>query len=102
MPVIVFEPSGEGPAVETEAAEGGRLVDLCDAHAAPIPFSCRSASCGTCRVDVMEGGEWLEPPGDDELEVLGEFGDDPTRCRLACQACVRPGAGLLRVRAAIA
>ncbi|MDP9034844.1 MAG: (2Fe-2S)-binding protein [Myxococcota bacterium] len=100
MPLIVFESVEDGPSVETDAATGGRLMDLCDARGAPVPFSCRSASCGTCRVDVLEGQEWLEPPGDDEIEVLGEFGDDPARCRLACQARVRPGTGLLRIRAA--
>ncbi|MDP9151719.1 MAG: (2Fe-2S)-binding protein [Myxococcota bacterium] len=100
MPLIVFESVEDGPCVETDAAEGGRLIDLCDARGAPVPFSCRSASCGTCRVDVLDGGEWLESPGEDELDVLGEFGDDPAHRRLACQARVRPGAGLLRLRAA--
>lgn len=100
MPLVVFESDHGGPAVEADAALGGPLVDLCDAHGAPIPFSCRSASCGTCRVDVLEGAEWLEPPRDDELEVLELFGDDPNRRRLACQASVRPGVGRLRVRPA--
>lgn len=98
MPVVVFE-SPEGlPAVEVDAPEGGRLVDLCDEGGAAVPFSCRSASCGTCRIDLLEGAELLEPPDDDELELLELFGDDPSRCRLACQARLRAGAGRLRVR----
>jgi ferredoxin len=76
------------------------LVDLCDERTAPVAFSCRSASCGTCRIEVLEGAELLEPPRDEELDVLDLFGDDPARCRLACQARVRPGAGRLRVRPA--
>jgi ferredoxin len=99
MPLVVFE-SREGRAVELDMSNGGRLVDICDEVQAPVPFSCRSASCGTCRVDVLEGAELLEPPRGDELEVLDLFGDDPWRCRLACQAHVRPGIGRLRVRAA--
>jgi ferredoxin len=99
MPSISFESSG-GVVVEVDAPDGGRLVDLCDELRAPIPFSCRSASCGTCRMDVLEGTELLEPPREDELEVLDLFGDDPARCRLACQAVVRRGGGRLRVRAA--
>jgi ferredoxin len=99
MPLIVFE-SSEGITVAADAPEGGRMVDLCDEHHAPVPFSCRSASCGTCRIDVLEGAELLGPPCDDELEVLDLFGDDPARCRLACQACVSAGSGRLRVRAA--
>lgn len=99
MPLIVFECS-ESPTVEVSAPDGGALVDLCDEHNAPIPFSCRSASCGTCRVDVLEGADLLDPPGDEELDVLDIFGDDPAARRLACQVRVQQGPGRLRVRPA--
>jgi ferredoxin len=99
MPFIVFE-SSEGIAIAADAPEGGRLVDLCDEHKAPVPFSCRSASCGTCRIDVLEGAHLLGPPGADELEVLHLFGDDPARCRLACQVRISAGSGRLRIRPA--
>lgn len=99
MPRVMFE-SSEGAVVEADMPDGGRLIDLCDERYAPVPFSCRSASCGTCRIDILEGAELLEPPRNDELEVLYLFGDDPARRRLACQAQVRPGSGRLRVRAA--
>jgi 2Fe-2S ferredoxin len=99
MPVIVFECPGL-PLLEVTSPGGARLVDLCDEKCAGVPFSCRSASCGTCRVDVLEGAELLEPAEDEELEVLDLFGDDPARCRLACQIRVRPGDGRLRVRPA--
>jgi ferredoxin len=96
VPRVTFEPG----ALEVEAPPGARLVDLCDESAAPIPFSCRSASCGTCRIDVLEGADLLEPPRDEELDVLDIFGDDPSQRRLACQARVRAGDGLLRVKPA--
>ena len=97
MPLIVFE-SPDAPAVDVSTPEGGRLVDVCDERSACIPFSCRSASCGTCRVDVLEGAELLDPPADEELDVLEIFGDDPARRRLACQVRFRGGEGRLRVR----
>jgi 2Fe-2S ferredoxin len=99
MPLVVFE-STEAHAVQANAPEGGRLVDLCDELRASVPFSCRSATCGTCRVDVLEGADLLEPARAEELEVLHLFGDNPSRCRLACQARVRAGGGRVRVRAA--
>jgi ferredoxin len=99
VPLIIFE-SPESPPIEVDAPGGGPLVDICDEHGAPVPFSCRSASCGTCRLDVLEGEGLLEPPADDELDVLDIFGDDPRARRLACQARVRQGPGRLRVRPA--
>ena len=100
MPTVLFE-SSDGPSVEASAPAGTALVDLCDERSAPVPFSCRSASCGTCRIDVLEGAELLEPPRDEELDILDIFGDDPKVRRLACQARLASGEGLLRVRPAL-
>jgi 2Fe-2S ferredoxin len=97
MPTVVFE-LRDTPKVEAQAGEGTRLVDLCDEQGAPVPFSCRSASCGTCRIHVLEGAHLLEAPRDEELDVLDIFGDDPAKRRLACQARLRGGAGFVRVR----
>jgi ferredoxin len=101
MAHVVFETLDGEPPVAVDAPGETRLVDLCDQESAPVPFSCRSACCGTCRVSVLEGGELLEPAEEDELEVLDAFGDDPAVVRLACQARLRAGAGRLRVRPAI-
>ncbi|HLV65330.1 MAG TPA: 2Fe-2S iron-sulfur cluster-binding protein [Polyangiaceae bacterium] len=100
MPTIEFSGSRIGRTKVVEAAEGGELVDICDHHLAPIPFSCRSASCGTCHVEVLEGADLLEPPDEPEAELLELLGGGPFR--LACQARVRPGAGLLRLRPVLA
>lgn len=47
--------------------------------------SCRSASCGTCLVQVREGAEHLSPAGARELDFLSVL-DDASDQRLACQA----------------
>jgi len=72
-----------------------RLLDLCDAHKLPVPFSCRSASCSTCCVEVLEGEGLLAPPEDEELDVLDELGLAPPRFRLACVARVNSASGRL-------
>jgi ferredoxin len=95
MPTIDFLASAHGPAVTLDV-DGGRLLDACDDARAPVAFSCRSASCGTCRVAVLAGAELLLPPDPDEREVLAIFDAAPEE-RLACQAIVRPGHGLLRL-----
>jgi ferredoxin len=94
VPTIAFLPSPMGPAL-TLTAEG-RLLDACDDAHASVLFSCRSANCGTCRVEVLAGAELLEPPAEDERELLARLGGPGHR--LACQAVIRPGPGLIRLR----
>lgn len=91
--------STTGRIVEIDAPDGAALVYLCDEYQAPIPFSCRSASCGTCRIFVLEGIDHLVPPAQDELDLLDVFDHDPRQVRLTCQARLRPGAPLVRVKA---
>jgi ferredoxin len=99
MPTVTFESSDGSRQVTVTAPEGGALADLCDDHEAPIPFSCRSASCATCHVEVLEGQEAFLPPEDEELDVLDAIQSPPPRHRLACQAKLAPGAATVRVRA---
>jgi len=81
MATVRFEPAG----YEVDVAPGTALVDVCDDHPdAEVPFSCRSASCGTCRCKVISGMEALSKAEDDELDVLEVFGDG-SDVRLCCQ-----------------
>jgi ferredoxin len=94
MPTVIFERTR----FEIEVPEGGRIVDLCDSYPrAAIPFSCRGANCGTCRVQILEGLEICESPGPDEMEML-EYLHADKDIRLGCQLRVRPGPGRVRLR----
>jgi len=97
VPTIEFLGNGIGPAKVVDVADGGELVDIADHYFAPIPFSCRSASCGTCHVEVLAGAELLDPPEEQEEELLDILGGGGNT-RLACQARVKPGPGLIRLR----
>ena len=97
MPTIEFEGAGLGGDKIVEEPAGGELLDICDHHFAPIAFSCRSASCATCHIEVVEGGELLEPPQAEEKELL-DLLRGPSTGRLACQARVKPGPGYVRIR----
>ena len=78
---IRFDPSEFEVKVDAPVS----LIDVTDEHPdADVPFSCRSASCGTCRVEVLAGAEALLPADEDELEVLRIF-DDGEGIRLCCQ-----------------
>lgn len=96
MPTITFE--GPNP-MTVDAPEGGALVDLCDEKSAPVPFSCRSASCATCRLEVLEGAQLFEEAQDEELAILDVFGAGPDEQRLACQARLKAVPGRVRVKA---
>src|SRR5579862_6071859 len=100
MPTVTIEAKRGSPAspVEIAVPEGGALVDVCDDTRAPVPFSCKSANCGTCRVEVLEGASELLPAKRDELDVLAICGAPPG-ARLACQAQMKPGLARLHVRA---
>lgn len=79
---VRFEPAG----FEVDAQPGEAIMDITDANpAAEVPYSCRAATCGTCRVQVVEGGEALSIADEFELEVLDIFGDTPDKVRLCCQ-----------------
>lgn len=82
--------------MQVEVPEGGALADVCDAKNAPVPFSCRSASCGTCCIEVKEGADLLLPAEDEELDILDMLAAPKTN-RLACQAKMKAGPGVLRV-----
>ena len=98
MPKIEFLANSIGAAKVVDVEAGGELVDICDHYLVPIPFSCRSASCGTCHIEVLEGAALLDPPEEPEEELLDILGGDGTT-RLACQAHVKAGPGLIRIRA---
>ncbi len=104
MPTIAFASGADRPEVTVTVAGPEALLDVCDEARAPVAFSCRDGNCATCRVEVLEGSHLLEPAGAGEREVLdglsaaaGHEGRAPEQ-RLACQAVVRRGDGLLRLR----
>lgn len=97
-PVKLITESSTGRIVEIDTVCGTALVDLCDEYTAPIPFNCRVASCGTCRIHVLEGAEQLLPPAEDELDLLDAF-NAPPGIRLACQARLGPGAVRVHIKA---
>jgi 2Fe-2S ferredoxin len=96
MSNVTFE-TVDGFRKTSAAPDGGSLADLCDSVSAPIPFSCRSANCGTCRIVVMEGQSDLLPPSDEEMDVLDIFGAHANQ-RLACCAQMKPGLTTVRIR----
>ena len=70
-----------------EAPTGTALQRIADAAGADITFGCRTGSCGTCRVRVVDGLEHCSEPGPEERDFLKGL-DAPPDQRLACQVTV--------------
>ena len=82
MPKFILKTQGHE---ELELEKGVELSKQLDATTSPILFGCRTGICGTCIVEVLSGEENLNPPDEDEAELLEIMADDLSHPRLACQ-----------------
>jgi ferredoxin len=73
---------------KVDVPDGSLLVEL-DGKCS-ILFACKSGSCGSCKVKVLEGMENLEPANDVEQAGLATFGTDPSE-RLPCVCKIKKG-----------
>ena len=55
-----------------------------------VLFACKSATCGSCMVKVLEGMDNLEAPNEAEGTGLQAFATDPKH-RLMCQCKIKKG-----------
>lgn len=94
MPLIVFERTR----FSVDKPDGARVMDVSDEHfMAAVPYACRHANCGSCRVRVEEGMDLCAPPDASEQELL-TYLKEPPDVRLACQLWIKAGVGTVRLR----
>lgn len=74
--------------ISFQVAPEQTLLEAVEHAGLKISFGCRAGVCGADPVAVCEGGEYLSPPGDDELATLRRLGLEG-RARLACMCTVR-------------
>ncbi len=80
------------------AKVGTSLQDIAEAAGSGIPFGCRDGECGTCLIDVVTGGEFLNPMTDKEKKVISNLCCTKAETRLACQMKVEKPNGLVRLK----
>jgi ferredoxin len=94
MPQVTVLPANRSALVEV----GELLIRAGEKAGAEMEAGCFNCFCGTCLVEVVSGMANLEPPTDDELEVLDQWNKDPDKFRLSC--CVKvKGPGDVVIRA---
>jgi len=67
--------------------KGSTLVLASGTLQFPIETGCAEASCATCQVDVLSGGDQLTSRSDAEVKTLAKNGA-PAERRLGCRAKV--------------
>lgn len=94
MPIVSSQPK----TIEIRAKCGERLLDVVDGGSKPdILFECRGATCGTCRVRILEGAHLIEPPSTLETQTLASLPGACMHDRLACQIRFKASQGALRI-----
>ena len=77
----------DGNSYQAQAKEGDSLVLTSGRGSDPIASGCADSTCGTCRVDVLEGDGQLTPESEAEAKTKSE-NNIPREQRLGCQAGV--------------
>jgi len=80
MPKLTFLVSGQ----THDVPDGTSFLEFCQENGAPHDFGCTVGSCGTCRLEIVEGAESVDPITDEERETI-EMSTDFAGARLGCQ-----------------
>ncbi len=91
--LVVVGPSGDEQSAS--AAAGSGLLAVSGKMRKPIASGCADSTCGTCRVEVLEGAENLAPPDEREVATLRASGH-PSGWRLSCRAELLRGEAKVR------
>ncbi len=70
-----------------ELEDGSSIGDAAEKHG--VFRACSQGFCGTCIVSILEGGENLSPPTQQEIDFLGQ--DGVKKERMTCQAKIMKG-----------
>ena len=93
MPKVTLLPGGQS----AEVPAGTLLLDAGEEAGVEMEAGCFNCSCGTCAVAIASGMENLEPPTDEELNVLDQWNKDPDKYRLTCCVKIQKGEVVIRL-----
>ncbi len=82
-----------GQSTEFNIEEGQTIFDAVQDQGHTLPHGCLSGSCGSCRIQIIEGVENLKKPGIIEENTIEAITDEHPEVseggiRLACRAKV--------------
>jgi ferredoxin len=80
----------KGEEFSNQAQAGSTILVASGSMSRPIASGCADSTCGTCRVEVIEGVENCSPQAPREKATLKENGH-PMTMRLACKTTIESG-----------
>jgi len=80
--------------ISEEIAENTTIYDGLHDKGHDLPHGCLAGSCGSCRVEILEGMDNLAPPGAVELDTITSLKSslnlkDDFPLRLTCRAKIK-------------
>ena len=93
MPKVTLLPGGQS----ADISAGTLLLDAGEEAGVEMEAGCFNCSCGTCAVEIAAGMENLDPPTDEELNVLDQWNKDPEKYRLTCCVKIQKGEVVIRL-----
>lgn len=87
--LVIVGPDGKEQAVSVDV--GSSIVSASSRMKRPIATGCSDSTCGTCRVEIVEGAENCVEQSPRERATLKDNGF-PTTLRLACRTELVKGA----------
>lgn len=94
MPTVLVKASSPSEKDQKfEVTEGKILFDELERQGLLLPHGCLAGSCGSCRIEVLEGAENLSKPGPVESDTIAQLKQDSSVLnkiviRLSCRAKV--------------
>jgi ferredoxin len=85
----------DGSEQKCSAAAGSSILGVSANAKRPISSGCADSSCGTCRVEVLEGAENLSAQAPRERATLKQSGH-PMTLRLACTTSLDRGSAKVK------
>ena len=84
--IEVEDRDGSRQTVEVPTDVNLNLMEILKASEYEVLATCGGmALCATCHIEVLQGGDELPEPSDQELDMLDTLPDSDDNSRLACQ-----------------
>jgi len=84
--IEVEDRDGQTKTIEVPTDVNLNLMEILKASSYEVLATCGGmALCATCHVEVLQGGNTLPEPSDQELDMLDTLPDADDKSRLACQ-----------------